>query len=189
MGFSTRRAIALVALGTQGCLTGHLLDAARRREQPVAYREVFVDGDHLLLAYTALVTDDLGAPLARRERRAAIALADLRRGDRTTDAFPVVRLRDDASLPGQPVALAASDHGGRGRAPFLALERGADDRPVRFVLHAAGEDPYPPFYSAALTRTSTEAWVYPLLPLSLVVDVATDPVLLFFAPAVIVPGD
>jgi hypothetical protein len=31
--------------------------------------------------------------------------------------------------------------------------------------------------------------VYPLLPLALAVDAATDPVLLFFAPAVMVLGD
>ncbi len=81
MGFSTSRLVAplLLTLGAQGCLTGHLLDAARRREQPVAFRQAFVDVDRLLLAYTALVTDDLGEPLARRERRAALALADLRR--------------------------------------------------------------------------------------------------------------
>jgi len=189
MGGSTRLVVALLALGIQGCLTGHLLDAARRREQPVAYREAFVDGDRLLLGYTALVTDDLGAPLAHRERRAALALADLRRGDRTVDAFLVVRLPDDAPLRGQPVALRAADAGGRDGSPFLAIERGAGDRPVLFVLHAPGDGPYQPFYSAALTRTRTAVWVYPLLPLSLAVDVATDPVLLFFAPAVMVLGD
>jgi len=191
MGFSTSRLVAplLLTLGAQGCLTGHLLDAARRREQPVAFHQAFVDGDRLLLAYTALVTDDLGEPLARRERRAALALADLRRGDLAADAFPVARLADDAPLGGQPAALRAGGDGrGDRSSPFLEIEEGTG-RPLRFVLHEPRGGPYVPFYSAALTRTRTAAWVYPLLPFTLAVDAATDPVLLFFAPAVMVLGD
>lgn len=65
----------------------------------------------------------------------------------------------------------------------------AGGRPLRFVLHEPRGGPYAPFYSGALTRTRTAAWVYPLLPLALAVDAATDPVLLFFAPAVMVLGD
>ncbi len=192
MGFSTSRLVAplLLTLGAQGCLTGHLLDAARRREQPVAFRQAFVDVDRLLLAYTALVTDDLGEPLARRERRAALALADLRRRDLAADAFPVARLADDAPLGGQPVALGAGgDRRGDRSSPFLEIEEGTGGRPLRFVLHEPRGGPYAPFYSAGLTRTRTAAWVYPLLPLVLAVDAATDPVLLFFAPAVMVLGD
>src|SRR6266852_3302951 len=186
MGFSTSRLVAplLLTLGAQGCLTGHLLDAARRREQPVAFHQAFVDGDRLLLAYTALVTDDLGEPLARRERRAALALADLRRGDLAADAFPVARLADDAPLGGQPTALGAGGDRRDRSSPFLEIEEAPSGRPLRFVLHEPRGGPYAPFYSAALTRTRTSAWVYPLLPLALAIDAATDPVLLFFAPAV-----
>src|SRR2546427_3274590 len=71
MGSSTRHgiALALLALGAQGCLTGHLLDAARRREQPVAYHDASIDGGRLLLGYSAVVSDDQGRHLERTERR------------------------------------------------------------------------------------------------------------------------
>src|SRR5437867_3981242 len=101
MGSSARRLVVLaLGLGAQGCITGHLLDAARRIERPVAYRDAVISGDHLVLRYTALVTNDLGEPLTRRERRAAIALADLRRSPPVED-FPVERLADGASLEGR----------------------------------------------------------------------------------------
>jgi hypothetical protein len=178
-------ALALCAL-TQGCVTGHLLDAARRYERPLAYREVFLDGDRLLLEYTVLLTDDDGRPLGRTERHAAIALADLRRAQLPVERFPVARL-DRASLRGQRVALSTTDIASP---PFLELERGADGRDERFVLHDGRDDsPYAAFYSSALTRSRTALWAYPLLPVALAVDVVSNPVLLFFAPAMITIGD
>ena len=42
---------------------------------------------------------------------------------------------------------------------------------------------------AVLTRTHTAAWVWPLFPFAVVYDVVAVPVLLVFAPAVIIPGD
>ena len=191
MGSSTRRlaALALLAFGAQACFTGHLLDAARRREQPIAYHDAYLDGDRLLLGYTALVTDDTGRPLARTERRAAIALADLRRGNVPVDAFPAERLGDDAPLGGRPVALHVGPICAAAPPPLLEIEEGPDGRHVRFVLHETWKAEYAPFFSAALTRTRTAPWAYPLLPLGLAVDAVTNPVLLFFAPAVIVVGD
>ena len=183
-------ALALLALGAQGCISGHLLDAARRRERPVAYHDASIDGGHLLLAYSALVTDDLGRHPERTERRVALALTDLRRGDLAVEAFPVARLAADAPLGGEPVALhPGTDGRSAGPPPFLEIDVGPEGQHVRFVLHDTRGVPYPPFYSAALTRTRTVPWVYPLLPLSLAVDAATNPVLLFFAPAVMVLGD
>jgi hypothetical protein len=44
-------------------------------------------------------------------------------------------------------------------------------------------------YSSALARTRMPAWVYPLLPLTGLIDAVTNPLLLLLAPAVIVPGD
>jgi len=192
MGSSTRHgiALALLALGAQGCLTGHLLDAARRREQPVAYHDASIDGGRLLLGYSAVVSDDQGRHLERTERWAALALADLRRADLAVAAFPVARLAHDAPVHGRRVALHAGRDGRLdGPPPFLEIDEGPDGRQLRFVLHETPGVPYPPFYSAALTRTRSAPWVYPLLPLSLAVDAATNPVLLFFAPAVMVLGD
>jgi hypothetical protein len=193
MGGFTRRgkawaALALVTLGNEGCVTGHLFDAALRREQPVSYHDALVDGDRLTLGYAALVTNDSGKGLARKERRAALSLTALRRHDLPVEAFPVEHLADDSPLTGRRLALATED--GRGGGPaYLEIETAPDGRETRFVLHDSDAGPYAPFYSVALTRTSTAPWVYPLLPLGAAVDLATFPILLVFFPVVLLIGD
>lgn len=167
-------ALALVALFASGCMTGHLLDAGRRREEVVAYHDAFIVDDRLVLGYRARVSDDHGAPLGMRELWAAVALAVLR-APRVppVDAFPV------AWLEGPPAA------GARAR---LEIDR-ADGRDTSFVLDDGAGTAYARFYSGALTRIHTAPWVYPLLPLAVVADAATNPVLLLFAPAVICVGE
>ncbi len=59
-----RRASAVVLLlALPGCVMGHVVDAGRRRETPVAVTAAGVDDDRLLIRYVATVTDDGGAPL------------------------------------------------------------------------------------------------------------------------------
>ena len=198
MGSSTRcaAALALLALGAQACITGHLLDAARRVEQPIVYHDAFVDHDRLLLGYTALVTDADGQPLAREERRVAIALVRLRRAEMPLEALRYEARADDVPLHGRQVGLFVGATSPNGAAaglapppPFLEIINGPTGRPERLVLHDAEDNRYARFYSAAFTRRRMAPWVYPLLPLSLAIDAATNPVLLLFAPAVIVVGD
>jgi hypothetical protein len=189
-----RLALALLALAASGCMTGHALEAARRREQVLAYREAFLDGNRLVLGYRALVSNDEGEPVAERDRWAAIELADLR-GPRVppVEDFPVAWL-DGPPTGGRPAVLRISDADSAGPctaadAPYLDVER-VDGRHTRVVLRdAQAPTPYAPLHSAALTRVSTVPWVYPLVPLTLAVDAVVDPVLLFFAPAVLVVGD
>ncbi len=178
----------LLALGATGCFTGHLLDLARRVERPAAYEQAAIDGERLLLAYTALVTDDVDQPIERTERRVAVALSDLRRRDVPVAHFPVTPLPAHAALGGQPVALVKSPAGAPNQWPFLEIEEGSAGRPVRAVLHDGGEE-FAPLYSGALARRRTAVWAYPLVPFTLAFDAVTDPVLLLFAPAVIVLGD
>ena len=185
MRIGGRPFLAVVVLATQGCVTGHLLDAARRIERPVAYEEASLDRDRLVVRYTAAVTGDDGQPIGRADRRAAIALVDLRRTDVPVERFPVRHLPDRGPLPGRSLPVSARD----GTRPVLAVEDAADGRPYRLVVEGAGVDPPGAFYSAALTERRSALWVYPLLPFSLVFDAVTNPVLLFFAPAVIVVGD
>ena len=188
MAWSTRRAgtAVLLALGVEGCFTGHLLDAARRCEQPIAFQDAFVDDDRLVLRYTALVADDLGEPLGHEDRAASIALADLRRSDvPPVESFPVERLPGDTPRRGERVTLHEAGSGASVAPPYLDID-GADGR---LVLHDAHDGALAPFYAAALARTRTALWAYPLVPFALVIDAATNPVLLFFAPAVIVLGD
>jgi len=184
----TGATLVLLLLGVEGCVTGHLFDAALRREQPLAYHDALLDQDRLALAYTALVADDAGKLLGRRERRVAISLAALRRHDLAVEAFPVEHLADDAPLTGRRLALEPEDKGD-GASAYLEIERDPDGREVRFVLHDLASGPYAPFYSTALTRTSTEPWVYPLLPLGAAVDLATFPILLVFFPVMMPIGD
>jgi hypothetical protein len=178
----------LLILGNEGCVTGHLFDAALRREQPFSYHDARIDGDRLTLRYTALVTNDSGTLLARRERRAAIPLAALRRQDLPVESFPVEHLADDAPLTGRQVAIATQEGEGI-PALYLEVATASDGREGHFVLHDPSGGSYAPFYSNALTRTTTAPWVYPLLPLGAAVDLATLPILLVFFPVFLLVGD
>jgi hypothetical protein len=171
-----RRGALLLALacGASGCVTGHLFDAGRRWERAVAIEQASVEGERLLVAYTAEITDDQGEPLGRRRRRAAVSLADVRAG-LPTERVRVEPLSDDAAL------------GGAGVAATLAP---AADGPATIELgDGAGAAAAPPLYASVLTRHGTEPWVYPLVPAALAVDAVAVPVLLFFAPGAIVVGD
>lgn len=176
MARSTERAAALllaVALGASGCVTGHLFDAGRRWEHAVGVEEAAVDGGQVRLAYRVRVSDDNGEPRGERTRRAAVSLDDVRAG------LPVERVRveslpDDGPLGGTPVAT--------------TLARTDDGAPV-IELGSVEGDAVPPLYASVLTRHTTEAWVYPLVPAALAVDAVAVPVLLFFAPGAIVVGD
>src|SRR5262249_58836768 len=75
MASSRRRrpaALALLAALLPGCVSGHLLDAARRRERPIAVTAAAVDGDRLVIRYTAEVQNDAGDRLGTADGAAAI---------------------------------------------------------------------------------------------------------------------
>jgi hypothetical protein len=189
--------LVLVTLATSGCVTGHLLDAGRRREQLRAYREAFIDGDRLVVGYTAVVTDDAGDTVEVKEAWAAVALRDLRPGEAPpVEAFPVERLSasEASRRRGTRVSLREGTEPADGTAqapsmPALHIER-VDGRDVAAVLHdGASPRRHAPLPSGALTRLGTAKWVYPLLPAALVIDVVTNPPLLLLAPAVMVVGE
>ena len=184
MDWSSSAAALTLALLAKGCVTGHLFDAARRIEQPVAYDAAAVDDRRLILRYTAEVMNDDGDPLERRPRQVAVALEDLRRPDVPVERFPVERLSDRAPLTGTPLHLGRNGD----ETPYLEIEHD-NGRDVRLALHQSNHAPAGVLESAALTRRRIAPWVYPLVPFALVVDVVTNPVLLFFAPAVMVVGD
>jgi hypothetical protein len=189
MGSSTRHAVlvALAALGSGGCVTGHLLDAAGRWEQPVEVQAATVARDRLWLAYETVVTDAAGAPCGRRERRAAVSLEELRGPDRPVETIRVSALADDAALPGSPVPIVRSDRGVPPDPALVVVEPGPAT-PMALVLRTS-ECRHAPLYANALARRTTRPWAYPLLPLAVAVDAVGVPGLLFFAPAVIVIGD
>jgi len=67
-----RRACAVaalaLALATSGCVTGHVLQAGRRREYAREIHAVTQDGGDTVIAFTADVVDDAGVPCGTVDR-------------------------------------------------------------------------------------------------------------------------
>jgi hypothetical protein len=84
-----RRAVAALAIAAtaSGCVTGHVLQAGRRREYAREIHAVTHDGGDTIVAYTADVVDDDGVPCGTVERtvrlRGAQAAPSLRELTRT----------------------------------------------------------------------------------------------------------
>jgi len=166
------RRVALVVtafLVSGGCATGHLLDRGRRYERPIAYERAAIADGRLTVAYTAAERNQFWRQLGTHERTAAVPLAQFAEPGLTADRVRVERLGDHAPVVGTPTVL--------------RLAPACDALLVRDADGGACLDP------AVLTETRTAAWVWPLFPLAIVYDVVALPVLLVFAPAVIIPGD
>jgi hypothetical protein len=151
---------------------GHVVDRARRWERPIAYESAAVAGGRLTVAYVAQEVNQFWRPLRKQRRVAALPLAQFANAALSADAVELQRLPDDAAPAGAPVRV--SMEAGPGEPRLLA----AGPEPDALYL-----DP------AVLTRAWVEPWVWPLLPVLAVWDAATVPVLAFFAPAVVIPGD
>jgi hypothetical protein len=104
---SARRTAAALAIGlalsASGCVTGHVLQAGRRREYAREIESVSHEGGDTVVRYTASVVDDAGDPCGVVERtvrlpgvREAPALRELTRTRTEPWAYALV-----------PVALAA----------------------------------------------------------------------------------
>jgi hypothetical protein len=67
---SARRAVAALAIAvtTSSCVTGHVLQAGRRREYAREIHAVTHDGGDTIVAYTADVVNDDGVPCGTVER-------------------------------------------------------------------------------------------------------------------------
>jgi hypothetical protein len=186
-------ALALLAAVLPGCVTGHLLDAARRRERPVAVTAAAIDGDRLVVRYTAEVQADDGERLGTADGVAAIPLATLRAAESPpADAVSPSWPSSWRSGGGVPVAIERAGRGG-GEAtcagPTLEVLE-ADGHDTALVWHdGAGAPPNAPVPLAALTRMRTAPWAWPLMPPMLAVDAVLTPVLVFLAPAVMVMGE
>jgi hypothetical protein len=165
-------AIVAASLVLPGCATGHLIDRARRWERPIAYEQAAIADGRLTVAYTAAETNQFWRRRATHRRTAALPLEQFADRALTVEDVRVERLADDAPVAGTPTPLRLTrDDGGQDR--LLVL-----DADGTVFLHPA-----------VLTEERIAPWVYPLLPLAAVYDAVTVPVLLVFAPAVIVPGD
>ena len=98
---SVRRAVAALAIAVtaSGCVTGHVLQAGRRREYAREIRAVTHEGGDTIVAYTADVVNDDGVPCGTVERSvrlhgapAAPSLRDLTRTRTEPWAYALVPL-------------------------------------------------------------------------------------------------
>jgi hypothetical protein len=183
-------ALVVLAAGLPGCVTGHLIDAGRRHERPTAITAAALDGDRVLVRFTAAVTGDIGTPHGTADGAAGIALATLRtRTSPAADTVPSTRAtaREVMGAPAVPVlrdAGAAAACGG----PALEVVH-ADGRDAALVWHDPGVAPWAPIPTAGLGRRRIEPWVWPLVPATLAADAVVTPVLIILSPAVLLAGD
>src|SRR5262249_57211861 len=92
--------------------------AARRRERPIAVTAAAVDGDRLVVRYTAEVQNDAGDRIGTADGAAAIPLATLRAAQSpAADAVSPSWLSPSRSGIGTPVTLERDGHGGAATRP------------------------------------------------------------------------
>jgi len=208
---ATRQRAALVALllttAAPGCWTGRIFQAGRVRESVAEYRAAGLTQDSLRVDYTALLEGG-GSGRRLQPRAARVGLAALRaEPEHPVDAFPLERVSPDAPAPGEvPLALV---RGGRrpvrgGQRPVREEEaapgRGAESLVLRVEIDSQGHQLLRlcpsgagpcvgHLYSAALYRDRTAWWVYPLLPLGIVVDAVLLPLQLVTTAPFFLAGD
>lgn len=184
MASSTERLLALaLVVGATGCFSGHLLDAARRRDLPAALVAVGLDGDDVVVTMRTRTVTDLDRPAGCGMTRARVRLDDLARNLPVED-LPVRFERAGPPHPGRPLLVLTSD-AVSAPVPVARLDEG----PAPALTIETREATYPPLHLVALTRHRYEPWAWLLMPGALAVDAVTVPPLLFFAPAVIMVGD
>lgn len=151
-----------------GCFTGHLLDAARRREHPLAVHAAWVEGDRLVLAWGAELRTDLGAPLGGIARAGAVPLSALA-GDTPVAADALEVEPRDARAPVGPgavaVAVVASSRARRDDAPVGGDAAVAGDTAVGSDAMAARQPPAAGDPAAAAAHSTLEIRPAPGAPL------------------------
>lgn len=175
--------------------------AATLREEPAAYHAAWSDGERLLLAYEALLTNLEGVVLERRERMVEIPLAALMATPEiAVDVFPV-RHVGGVAAPGpadRAVSLISRTSGaspaatGDDTAPFVLLVDPRAGPTGRLDLlatetYAAASVPIDPtpsgvelrplgrLHGDALVRAHTAWWAWPLAPLAAAADLVILP--------------
>jgi hypothetical protein len=190
---SRRRAGGVaVLLALQGCVMGHVVDAGRRRETPIAVTAAGLEGDRLLVRWVAEITDDGGARRGTIEGAAAIPVARLRSAESpAADTLDPSWIAPARVARGRPVTIVRGAPSGYDAmaTPILEVVQ-SDGRDSALVWRdAASAPPWAPVPTTGLTRLRIEPWVWPLLPPALVADAVVGPILLFFAPAIVVVGE
>ena len=184
--------LSFCAIGGLGCATGYLLDASRRSEAPLAYREAYTDGRSLWLVYEAQTVDSSGEPLGRRVRSASVELAELDPARGTPlDAVRFERMAP-ARVPRQgaaPVALWIEGEPAPPHAPRLLVEVDGGRQRTLTLVDFEGVPPDARVHSGTLVERSAAPWLDPALPFAVAWDAAWRPILLPLATPLFVAGE
>jgi len=184
MGPFAERLLALVlAAGLSGCVSGHVLDAARRREVPARVTAAALDGDDLVVVVETTTVTDLDRPTGRGTTRARVPLAALH-ATRPVDELPVCFEPAGRPLPGTSLAVVETD----ATVPAGAVAHVSSEPPATLRLAGANGE-VRVLYLAALTRSHYRPWAWALMPMAVGVDAVIVPPLLALAPVVMVLGD
>ncbi len=201
-GCSAPRALVLCALlpiALSGCWTGRLIELGRLHESVVTFDDAALDGEDLRVDYTVEVADVRDEFQAKKRRSAAVPIAALAiHPPVQVDEVPVRRLsagsRADREVPVDLVigqrSRARSQGTGLLVAPMVLEIDREDDRHTGFRLcpnTAARCHGY--LHSGTLYRDHIAWWVYPIAPLTVLVDLALIPIQLVTLPPMLFAAD
>ena len=163
----SRAPVLFVAAVLQaGCITGKAFEGARLDERVSVIHGVCRDDDVIRVRYRAVVTREFGEIVAQHERGAEIAVAPLKeRPRRRVDKIEVVHIDPgDAAIKENclPVTVRVEGLGHARDGTWVSEPGGASDDVLELP-------------AGALHRDRTAAWVWPLVPITVALDVITTP--------------
>ena len=181
-----------LAVMSSGCVTGHVLESARRHEEVVEFQMACQDESHLYLRYRTHKDTEFGEEVSQHDREATIELETLRNSvGQPVDEIIVTRKVLDSGVweRCREVALtrvAADSTSAWGAKNGLALVPGESDH---WLVELDSKGPPVVLPKGAFTHRSTAPWVWFVVPPALVADVIVSPVLVVVGIPVFSFGD
>ena len=163
---------------TLGCVSGHVVEAARRHEQVVEFQKACRDDSHLCLRYSARQSTEFGDEVRRQDREATIALEELQNSaGRPVDEIVVEpQVAAGAWQRCRPVSIARLPGGDSPGSEAWVVKLEPEKRPI-------------PLPKGAFARHSTAAWAWVVMPAALAADAVVSPPLVILAFPVFAFGD
>ena len=181
-----------LAVMSAGCVTGHVLESARRHEEVVEFKSACQDENYLYLRYRTRKETEFGKVVSRHDREAAIRLETLRNSaGQPVDEIMVTRKVLDSGVweRCREVALtrvAADPTSAGGEKNELAL---VPSEPDRWLVELDPQAPPVVLPKGAFTHRSTAPWAWFVVPPALVSDAIVSPVLVVIGVPVFSFGD
>jgi len=195
--------VAAALTAAPGCWTGHLIEAGRRHESVSVYSSAALEQEALRLDYEVEISNSRGEPLSTSNRSARVALADLA----AQPEWPVDEIRVDKLSPsagnrppteesspialgvGPPNSTLASLGSSNPSDQVLVIDESGGRHTGFSLCPPTGTECQGRFHSEALYRNHIAWWVYPVIPFTIVVDVALLPFQVVTVPIMIATGD